>query len=123
MHADCPVARSEGFAARTQVELYVGGRSAIATLYQVGDQLIAVDEVGLSESVWKLLGVPDGTEIKVKHPQPLESMSDVDDDLGGTDFDEDDDTVGGELGEDAIAADVNSDKLMAELERFLRDQE
>ena len=77
MHADCPVARSEGFAARTQVELYVGGRSAIATLYQVGDQLIAVDEVGLSESVWKLLGVPDGTEIKVKHPQPLESMSDV----------------------------------------------
>ena len=74
-HADCPVARSEGFAARAQVELSAGGRTALATLYQVSNGIIAVDEVGLSETVWHRLDVPDGTEIKVRHPQPLDSMS------------------------------------------------
>lgn len=77
MHADCPVARSEGFAARAQVELHGGGRSAIATLYQVADDIIALDEVGLSEAVWQRLGVQDGAEIQVRHPQHIESMSAV----------------------------------------------
>ena len=77
MHAECPVARSEGFAARAEVELHVGGRSAIATLYQVTDDVVATDEVGLSETVWHRLGAADGDSIEVRHPQPLESMSDV----------------------------------------------
>ncbi len=77
MHADCPVARSEGFAARAQVELHAGGRAAIATLYQVADDIVAVDEVGLSEAVWHRLAAPEGAEIEVRHPRPLESMSAV----------------------------------------------
>jgi proteasome assembly chaperone (PAC2) family protein len=62
----------------------------------------------------------------------LESMADAgelnddldeDDDLSDDDGDDDDDTVGGELGEDVpLAAPVDSDELMAEVERFLRDQ-
>ena len=64
-HADCPVARSEGFAARAQVQLSAGGRSALATLYQVSSNIVAVDEVGLSETVWHRLGVSEGAEIKV----------------------------------------------------------
>ena len=74
-HADCPVARSEGFAARAQVELSAGGHTALATLYQVTDGIIAIDEVGLTETVWHRLGVPDGAEVKVRHPRPLDSMS------------------------------------------------
>ena len=74
-HADCPVARSEGFAARAQVELSAGGRTALATLYQVSNGIVSVDEVGLSETVWHRLDVPDGAEVKVRHPQPLDSMS------------------------------------------------
>ena len=77
MHADCPVARSEGFAARAQIELHAGGRSAIATLYQVADGIIDVDQVGLSETVWHRLGVEEGAEIKIKHPRPTASMSAV----------------------------------------------
>lgn len=77
MHAECPVARSEGFAARAQIQLLAGGRTAIATLYQVKDDFIAVDQVGLSETVWHRLGVAEGEEIRVRHPQPLDSMSDV----------------------------------------------
>ena len=77
MHADCPVARSEGFSARAEVELHAAGRSAIATLYQVADDLVAIHEVGLSETVWRRLGVTDGAAIEVRHPRPLDSMSDV----------------------------------------------
>ena len=63
----------------------------------------------------------------------LESLADsgqmVDDDYFSDsedeDEDEDDDTVGGELADDAgevVAAEVNSEELMAEVEQFLRDQ-
>ena len=74
-HVDCPVARSEGFTARAQVQLSAGGRSALATLYQVSSDIVAVDEVGLSETVWHRLGVSDGAEVQVRHPPPLDSMS------------------------------------------------
>ena len=77
MHADCPVAVSEGFAARAQVELHVCGRTALATLYQVHDELIGLHDVGLSETVWRRLGASEGDEVQVRHPQPLASMSDV----------------------------------------------
>jgi len=55
----------------------------------------------------------------------LETMSEHDDD--DDDEDEDDDTVGGELADDSQTAplnesDLDSDDLMAEVERFLRDQ-
>ena len=77
MHADCPVARSEGFTARAQVELHADGRTAIATLYQVSDGLLGAHEVGLSEIVWSRLGVADGAAVTIRHPQPIESMSAV----------------------------------------------
>jgi len=69
------VARSEGFAARAQVELSAGGRSALATLYQVSSDIVAIDEVGLCETVWDRLSVEDGAQLDIRHPQPLDSMS------------------------------------------------
>ncbi|HEU0285189.1 MAG TPA: thymidine phosphorylase family protein [Sphingomicrobium sp.] len=77
IHAECPVARSEGFAATAQIELHAGGRLALATVFLVSDSLIGVHEVGLSEAVWRRLGVPDGTPVTIRHPKPLESMSSV----------------------------------------------
>ena len=77
MHVDCPVARSEGFTARAEVELFAEGRSALATLYQVRDDIVGPHEIGLSEVVWRRLGVADGTAATIRHPQPLDSMSSV----------------------------------------------
>ena len=77
MHVDCPVARSEGFTARAEVELFAEGRSALATLYQVRDDIVGPHEIGLSEVVWRRLGVADGTAATIRHPQPLDSMSAV----------------------------------------------
>ena len=45
---------------------------------------------------------------------------DTDDDFDD-EFD-DDDTVGGELADDEMPTELDSDELMAEVERFLRDQ-
>ena len=53
----------------------------------------------------------------------LESMSDageLDDDYGDEEFYDEDEAIGGELTEDPET--VDSDELMAEVERFLRDQ-
>ena len=52
----------------------------------------------------------------------LESMADAGELDEDDDEDDDDDAVGGELAEDAAAEAVDSDDLMAEVERFLRDQ-
>lgn len=75
MHVDCPVARSEGFAARARIELVAEGRSAIATLYQVRDDIVGPHEIGMSDAVWARLGVPDGTPAVIRHPKPIASMS------------------------------------------------
>lgn len=75
MHADCPVARSEGLTARAQVEIEAAGRTSLATLYQVRSGMLRSDQVGLSEVVWRRLDVTDGAEVHVRHPQPLQSMS------------------------------------------------
>lgn len=77
MHVDCAVARSEGFTARAEVELVAEGRTALATLYQVRDNIVGPHEIGLSEVVWRRLGVPDGTVATIRHPKPLDSMSAV----------------------------------------------
>lgn len=77
MHADCPVAKSEGFAARARVELSTANGSAVATLYYVRNDLLSLYEVGLSESVWRRLGAVEGSGIVVRHPQPIGSMSHV----------------------------------------------
>ena len=77
MHADCSIARSEGFTARAQIELLAAGRTALATLYQVRDDIVGVHEIGVSEVVWRRLQVEEGTPVAIRHPRPLESMSAV----------------------------------------------
>lgn len=77
MHVDCPVARSEGFTARAEIELIAEGRSAIATLYLVRDDIVGPHEIGMSDAVALRLGVPDNTPAVIRHPQPVASMSAV----------------------------------------------
>jgi len=57
MHKNCPVCRSEGFAAHNRIVLSAGSRQIIATLYQITTDLLGHDEAGLSESAWTRLGL------------------------------------------------------------------
>lgn len=74
MRTDCHVCRAEGLSARTQILVIAGDREVLATLYQVSSDLIAPNEVGLSEGAWQRLGVSDGDHVVVRHPDPVESL-------------------------------------------------
>jgi len=77
LRADCHVCRAEGLSPRSQVLLQANGREVLATLYQLGEGLLQVDEAGLSEAAWAHLEVRSGDPIIVRHPPALASMSSV----------------------------------------------
>jgi thymidine phosphorylase len=77
MHRDCPVCRSEGFEAQSRVELSAEGRSIVATLNVVQGDFLGVDQAGLSEAAWRMLGAHEGAQVQLRHPPPLESMGHV----------------------------------------------
>ncbi|MGD9967594.1 MAG: thymidine phosphorylase family protein [Hyphomonadaceae bacterium] len=77
MRTDCHVCKSEGLASRARVRLSAGGRQVIATLYQIDNDWLTVDEAGLSDAAAKRLGVADGEHVGVSHAPPLESLADV----------------------------------------------
>ncbi len=76
-HRDCAVCRSEGFSAHARVRVGAGNRRIIATLYQVDADWIQPGQAGLSESAWRRLGVAEGDELHLSHPQPLTSLGPV----------------------------------------------
>jgi len=77
MRSDCHVCRSEGLAARARVLLSAGGREVIATLYQVDNDWLAMNEAGLSEAAWRRLQIADGAPISARHAPTVESLADV----------------------------------------------
>jgi len=75
MRKDSPVCRSEGFVAHNRVLLCAADKHAIATLYQASGDLLDICDAGLSESAWQKLGISEGDEIVITHPEPLDSLS------------------------------------------------
>ena len=77
MRKDCYVCRSEGFYAQSRVRISTENHSIIATVNMVTDGLLSHEEVGLSESAWKLLKASEGEKAFFKHTKPADSMSSV----------------------------------------------
>ena len=75
MRSDCHVCRAEGFEAQSRVQVTHNGHAIIATLNVVTSELLASDEVGLSEAAWRLLGAREGDEAALSHPSVIESLS------------------------------------------------
>jgi len=69
-----PVCRSEGWESQARVDVSHEGRSIAATLSVVTDSLLELDEAGLSDAAWKLLGVHEGDMIRLSHAAPVESL-------------------------------------------------
>lgn len=84
MRTDCRVCRSEGLAPRSQVLLRTDGREVTAILFQGADDVLAADEVGLSEAAWELLSASEGEWVNVSHPRPVHSLSAVRSRIFGT---------------------------------------
>ena len=77
MRTDCHVCKSEGLAARARVLLRAGTCEVIATLYQIENEWLHPDEVGLSEAAWQRLGLNAGDVIEVQNAPTVESLADV----------------------------------------------
>ncbi|WP_394227025.1 thymidine phosphorylase family protein [Paracoccus marcusii] len=78
MRTDCHVCRSEGLASRAQVLVSSGGREVQATLFQIeGDDLLAIDQIALTETAWKILGLDEDAAVTVTHAPTLESLASV----------------------------------------------
>lgn len=76
MHQDCHICRSEGFEARSRIQVRVDDQTIIATLNIVRDSLLQSGELGLSDAAWRLLGHPeDDSTAFLSHPEPLTSLS------------------------------------------------
>ena len=75
VHADCPVCRSEGMSAHSQVTLTHGDKSVVATLYQVTEDWFPIGSVGLTDQAWERLDLEDGALVRVTHAPPLASLS------------------------------------------------
>lgn len=74
---DCPACKSEGFSAHSRVLLRNGHAETLATLHYVTGDLIAPNEIGLSEIAWQRLGLSEPEEITITHPAPLTSFASV----------------------------------------------
>lgn len=78
MRTDCHVCRSEGLASRSQVLVSSGGREVQATLFQIdGDDLLAIDQIALAETAWKILSLDEDAAVTVTHAPTLESLASV----------------------------------------------
>lgn len=77
MRKDCHICKSEGFQALTRVLVTVKGKSKIATLYIITNEILKTGEAGLSESAWIDLEAKEGDEISFSHVQPVSSMSSI----------------------------------------------
>jgi thymidine phosphorylase len=77
MRTDSYVCRAEGLGARSQVLVQAGDRQVQALLYQIDSELLAADQVALSEAAWQALGIRDGDVVQASHPPVLESLAGV----------------------------------------------
>lgn len=80
LHRDCPVYRSEGFQALSKIEIHKAGNGVpvIAVLNVVDDDnILAPDELGLSEQGFAQLNLSDGTHVRVEHARPPDSLKAV----------------------------------------------
>ena len=80
LHRDCPVYRSEGFQALNKIEIHraVDGAPVIAVLNVVDDDnILAPDELGLSEQAFTQLDLSDGSDVRVEHARPAASLKAV----------------------------------------------
>jgi thymidine phosphorylase len=74
MSRECPVARAEGFESQSRVLIQADHTKIIATLHLVVSDLVAPNELALSESAWTRLHAEDGMSASVRHPRSLDSL-------------------------------------------------
>jgi len=74
LRKDSDLCRAQGFGALSKVEVVADGRSIVGVLDVVDEPFLSPDEIGLCEYAFKKLGLPAGTKVMVRHPDPVRSV-------------------------------------------------
>ncbi|AUM11328.1 thymidine phosphorylase family protein [Ketobacter alkanivorans] len=84
LHRECPTYKVEGFQALSKIEIQQDGKHILAVLNVVDDERIVMPgQLGLSEQAFSNLGVSEGSNVKVNHAEPPQSMEFVREKLSG----------------------------------------
>lgn len=75
MREDCFVCRAEGLKSRPEILVAADGQEIVATVFRTSGDLLAHDEIGLSDAAWTRLGLCDGELVMVSHSPPADSLS------------------------------------------------
>lgn len=74
LRRDCELCRAQGFGAYMKVEVVCGDKVLVGTLDIVEEPFLDHGEIGLSEHAFRTFGLPAGTEVEVRHPDPVRSV-------------------------------------------------
>ncbi len=77
LRQDAGVARSEGLATQSRIELVAGEKVVTVTLNMVTDHFVGEGEIGLSDAAVSALKVRDGDLIAVRHAAAIDSLHHV----------------------------------------------
>ncbi len=75
LREDCHMCLSEGFEAKTCVQVKFHDKIIIATINIIKSNLLKIGEAALSEYALKMLGAKEGDKIIVSHARPVKSLS------------------------------------------------
>ena len=74
LRKDSELCRAQGFAAPAKVEVVCDGKSLVGVLNVTDEDFLEPGEIGLCEYAFEKLGLPAGTEVLVRHPEPVRSV-------------------------------------------------
>lgn len=86
MRSDCPVCASQGFNSQTKIEIVGRDRSLVAVLDVLEEPYLRENELGLCAYAFDRLGLPEGSDVWVKHPEPVQSFEYIKRKLDGHEF-------------------------------------
>jgi len=93
LHRDCPLYHSEGFQPLNKIEISDGEDRVpvVAVLNIVDDEsIIATDELGMSEQIYRQFNLEEGSPVKIDHATPPDSLKAVHRKIAGNRLDKDD---------------------------------
>jgi thymidine phosphorylase len=73
MPVDCDICKSQGFSALSKLEIRYGNKTILATLNMTENGMLHPGEIGFSNTAFRRLGAPEGAEVSLAHPNPLQS--------------------------------------------------
>jgi thymidine phosphorylase len=74
LRKDSDLCRAQHGPSLEKLEVIHGDRTLVGTLDMVDEGFLQPGEIGLSEYAFEVFGLPEGTEVEVRHPEPIRSV-------------------------------------------------